>query len=353
MARTRRLRAQHIAFGLMAVLLFMTAGPLRVWFADGARLGSRSVQLGDSSISARTNYTLSFAGQSGGTVGSVRAQFCANDPLIGTPCTAPSGFNISSATLGSQSGMTGFTIDTTATTANVLVLSRAPAPAPAGNSAYVLSGVINPSVAGSYYVRLETFASSDASGSDVDYGGLAFAIGARVNISTYVPPYLLFCAGVAIQPYDCSTASGNYIDFGELSSNQTSTGHTQLLIATNADNGYTVWVMGNTLTSGNNTIPALTTSDVSRTGVSQFGLNLRANSTPPTGTDVQGAGSGAVAGGYNTPDFYRFNSGEAIASSPGPDDYRLYTASYIVNIAKTQPAGVYVSTITYVGLANF
>lgn len=350
---SKRLRTYHLALGLIAVLLFTVAGPLRVWFAEGARLGNRSLQLSDNNISANTNYTLSFAGQSGGTVGSVRAQFCANDPLIGTPCTAPSGFNISSATLTSQSGMTGFTIDTAATTANVLVLSRAPAPAPAGNSVYVFSGVTNPSAAGSYYVRLETFSSIDASGSDVDYGGLAFAVSGGINVSTYVPPYLLFCAGVVIQPYDCSTASGNYIDFGELSSTQTSTGHTQLLVATNANNGYTVWVTGNTLTSGNNTIAAMAASDVSRTGVSQFGLNLRANSTPPTGTDVQGTGSGAVAAGYNVPNFYRFNSGEAIASSPGPDDYRLYTASYIVNISKGQPAGVYVSTITYIGLANF
>lgn len=349
----RRLRKHHLALGLVAVLLFTVAGPLRVWFAHGDQLGRRSLTLSDSRASATANYVLDFDGQSGGTVGSIRAQFCSNDPLIGLPCTAPSGFDVSNATLSAQANMTGFSIDTADTTANVLVLTRVPGVAPSGNSTYTLSGVTNPDAAGSYYVRLETFASTDASGSDVDYGGLAFAIGTTVSVSTVVPPYLLFCTGVTIQPYDCGTATGDYIDFGGLSTAKTASGHTQLLVATNAVDGYTTRVVGTTLTSGNNTIPALTSPDVSRTGVSQFGLNLRANGTPPTGSNVQGAGSGTVAASYNQPDFYQFNSGDIVASSLTADNYRLYTASYIVNISKDQAPGVYVSTITYVTLANF
>lgn len=352
MARKPRLNAKHVTLGLTAALLFIAAGPLRVWFAQGAELGSRSVQLSDSRVSASANYILSFAGQSGGTVGSVRAQFCANDPLIGAPCTVPAGFDVSGATLTNQSGMTGFVVNPAATTANVLVLSRAPAPAPTGNSTYTLNGVMNPSAAGSYFIRLETFASTNASGNNTDSGGMVFSIDSTVSITTYVPPYLLFCAGITIQPYDCNTATGNYIDFGEFSTAKTSTGQTQLLLATNS-NGYTVSVQGNTLTSGNNTIPALAVNDVSRTGVSQFGLNLRANTTPPHGSNVQGPGTGVVAPAYNTPDFYRFNSGEVVASASGPADYQLYTATYIVNIAQNQAPGVYVTTVTYVGLANF
>lgn len=350
---SKTLRFRHIALGLMAVLLFTAAGPLRVWWAHGDRLGARSIQLTNNAPSSLTTYVLSFAGQSGGTVGSIRAQFCANDPLIGTPCVAPNGFDVSNATLASQTGMTGFTIDVVHTNLNTLVLTRVPGAAPTGNSAYSLSGVTNPSAEGSYYVRLETFASTDASGSDVDYGGLAFSIGNALNVSTYVPPYLLFCTGVTIQPYDCSTATGNYVDFGELHSTSTGTGRTQMLVSTNAANGYTIRVLGTTLTSGNNQIPALSTSDVARLGVSQFGLNLKANGTPATGSNVQGAGNGTVSPNYNSQDFYHFNSGDVIASAPTVDDYRLYTATYITDISKAQPPGVYVSTLTYVTLANF
>lgn len=353
MAGTIRLRVQHLVIGLLAVLLFLIAGPLRTWFVQGAYLGSRSIQFSDSTPGATAAYKLKFSGQSGGTVGSVRVQFCANDPLVGSPCTAPAGFDISGATLTAQSGMTGFSIDTADTNANTLVLTRPPAVGPAGGGTYELSGVVNPSSEGTFFARLETFASTDATGSDVDHGGLALATNGGVNISTYVPPYLLFCTGITIQPYDCSTAAGDYIDFGNFSTSHTSTGQTELLASTNADTGYNIRATGPTLTSGNNTIPALASPDVSRTGVSQFGINLRADNTPPTGSDPQGPGLGTVAAGYNSKDFYQFNSGDIIAGSPVPEDYRLYTVSYIVNVAKSQQPGVYVSTMTYICLANF
>lgn len=353
MQTQRRLRAHHFALGLIAVLLFLAAGPLHVWRAHGDRLGARSVQLSNSLASATANYILSFTGQTAGTVGSIRLQFCANDPLIGLPCTAPSGFDLSGASLSDQTGMTGFAIDAADSTANVLVLGRTAGPSIASASTYTLSGVVNPDTEGSYYVRLETYATSDASGPHSDYGGLAFAITGAINISTYVPPYLLFCTGVTIQPYDCSTANGNYINFGEFTPGTTATGQTQLLVATNAADGYSIRVNGTTLTSGNNTIPPLATSDVSRRGVSQFGLNLRANGTPPVGSDPQGDGAGTPAPDYNAPDFFRYNNGEVVAGALTSDSYRLYTASYIVNISTQQPPGIYVSTISYVALANF
>ena len=348
----RRLRYYHLALGLAAVLLFLAAGPLRLFQSSGATLGARSLQISDSSKSAVANYVLSLSGQTAGIVGSIRAQFCSNDALIGLPCTAPSGFDISGATLTAQSGMGSFSISP-ATTANVMILTRTPGPSVPGTSSFTFSGVTNPDTEGSYYVKLETYATNDASGPHTDYGGIAFAINNPISISTKVPPYLLFCVATTIPGYSCDQASGDFIDFGELNSQSTATGQTQMLAATNADNGYSIRVIGTSLTSGNNVIPPLTSTDFSRTGTSQFGLNLVANATPPVGTVVQGPGSAAVAADYNTPDEYRFVSGETVASSLVPDSYRLFTASYIVNISKSQPAGVYTSTITYVGLANF
>jgi hypothetical protein len=315
-------------------------------------LGARSLQISDSRKSATAEYALSLSGQSAGTVGSIRAQFCSNDSLIGLPCTAPSGFDISAATLTAQSGMGGFSISP-ATTANVMILTRAPGPSVPGTSSFTFSGVTNPDAEGSYYVKLETYATDDASGTHTDYGGLAFAIVNPISISTRVPPYLLFCVATSIPAYSCDDASGDFIDFGELSSKATSTGQTQLLAASNADNGYSIRVVGTSLTSGNNVIPPLTATDFSRIGTSQFGLNLTSNATPPVGSGVQGPGAATVTADYSTPDEYRFVSGETIASVPVADSYRLFTASYIVNISPSQPSGVYTSTITYVGLANF
>jgi hypothetical protein len=312
----------------------------------------RSVRLLDATPGVSTTYTVSFTLPAAETLGSIQMQFCSNDPLIGYPCTAPAGFDLSGAVIASQSGETGFTIGS-GSTANVLVLTRPASAAAADTSSYSLSGVINPSAQGSYYVRLQTFASTDASGPENDHGGLVFAINPSVPITAEVPPYILFCAAVTIDGYSCDNASGSYVNFGSLSPSHVSSAQSQLLVATNAASGYNITVGGTTLTSGNNIINALASADVSRPGVSQFGMNLRDNSDPVVGQDVVGPGNGQPAAAYNVPDTYLFRPGDILASSNAAEDYRKYTASYIVNISKDQPTGVYASTLSYVAAGNF
>ena len=321
--------------------------------AYGALLPQRSLLLSNDETSASVNYQLGFNLPASETLGSIKLQICANDPLFVDPCVAPAGFNIAAATLSAQSGETGFAILPSGTNANTVVLTRAPSATAATSVVYTFGNVVNPSSEGSYYGRLQTFASSDASGAENDHGGLSFSINSPVQISTTVPPYLLFCAGVTISGYDCTTASGSYVNFGNLTSAATSSADTQMITATNAANGFTMRVYGTTMTSGNNVINAMAVPDVSRPGVSQFGLNLVANATPQVGQDPQGAGSAAPTIGYNQPDWFKFGSGDAILSAPTADDYKKLTASYILNIPTGQPVGVYATTLTYVCLANF
>ena len=113
-----------------------------------------------------------------------------------------------------------------------------------------------------------------------------------------------------------------------------------------------MWVLGTSMTSGSNVLPALAGAP-SQEGDAQFGINLRANSDPIIGEDPTGPGSGGVTVGYNAPNLFRFQSGDAIATTSNPDDYRKYTVSYIVNVDENQPGGVYSTTLTYVALANF
>ena len=87
--------------------------------------------------------------------------------------------------------------------------------------------------------------------------------------------------------------------------------------------------------------------------MSQFGMNLRANANPQTGQEVQGNGVATISSGYDVPNSYKYVSGDVIASSTTSDDYRLYTISYIVNIAPGQEPGIYVTTLQYVALATF
>ncbi len=340
---------------LFAVIGLFVLGAWQLLFApaSGAQLGNRKLQISDSLASDPSIYALSFDLSSSGNLGSIDIEFCSNSAINGDPCVAPNGLDLSGVTLSSQTGQTGFTING-ASTNNRLILSRAATlPAPVGPVSYTFTNAINPSSPGAYYVRLQTFATTDASGSASDYGGNAYAINADLSISAEVPPYIIFCTAVSIPGNSCANAAGDYINFGELSSTRASRGSSQMLTATNARNGYSISIAGTTLISGNNVINQLAVNDVSRPGTAQFGLNLRANVSPAGGLDPSGPGVATPTAAYNVPNFYRFTSNETVVTGTAPDDLRLYTASYIVNVPAAQPTGVYVSTVTYICLANF
>jgi hypothetical protein len=114
-----------------------------------------------------------------------------------------------------------------------------------------------------------------------------------------------------------------------------------------------VTVNGATLTSGANTITALAAQTASAQGSGQFGLNLKANTTPSVGADPAGTGTATPTANYNTTNQYRFVTGDQVASKNAADNFRLYTVSYIANIPGAQPAGTYTSTLTYIATATF
>lgn len=313
---------------------------------------NRQLLMSTAGISATAEYKLAFSLPSSSTYGSLVLEVCSNDPIPGNPCVVPPGFDLSGAQLVGQSGATGFSILPGATS-NRLVIGRPPAVAPAGAVTYDFQQVVNPSSPGSYYLRLSTYASADGSGTMVDEGGLAFASVNALSVTATVPPYLTFCTGITIGGLNCANSTGDYIDFGELSSLRASSGSSQMLAATNAENGYNITVSGTTMTSGTNIIAALASNDVSRPGTAQFGLNLRANTAPSGGADPLGPGVAVPQPTYDQPNSYRFNDGDLVVSNSVPDDVRLYTASYIVNVPKSQAPGVYVSTLTYICLGTF
>lgn len=320
--------------------------------SSAATLQNRSLQLTDSKQGNQAEHTFLFDLVTPGTIGSIRFQFCSDTPLVDMPCTQPTGLDVSGASITNQSGQIGFSIDAS-TDANNIILTRPAAAAAAGPVSYSFDPVQNPDTPGSYYVRIMTYASTDASGPYTDAGGLAYAINSSVDISTYVPPFLLFCSALTISGYDCLTASGDYLNFGELSSQVAKAGTMEMVLATNADTGYGVYLNGTTMSSGVNIIPAMSISDVSRPGTNQFGLNLAANSTPGVGAGVQGPGIGQPTINYGSSDFFRFVPGEQIASSPDETDFDKYTVSYIVNITNGQAPGIYVTTLEYVAMATF
>ena len=340
----------------MLVPVLAVAGVL-TWLMPAygnGQLTERTLQLTDSFPTHMSNYEVAFTIQDPDAVGSLKVQFCSNSPLEAETCTQPSGLDVSSATLTQSNGFIDMSI--LSQDNNSVVLTRPATPvAPPLTVIFTLNGVRNPSAIGTYYMRVTTYGSADASGPRVSFGGLAFAMSQSVDINTVVPPYLIACTGLTITNFDCANAQGNYMNFGNVNTRSAGSGQSQLLLATNAPNGYSVYVSGPTMTSGNNTISALQNPDVSRPGTSQFGVNLRANSDPAVGAEPANSGptTGSIVGGYGTPNQYKYASGDMIANGTGVEADLVYTISYLVNISNSQPVGIYSTTMLYTALANF
>lgn len=349
----RKARSHILLWLLIVSSLCISLAQYNAPQALGAQLTSRSLQVSNELAGAHNvTYKLAFDVATGGAIGSMEFQFCSNSALIIDPCVAPFGFDALNANLTAQTGTAGFVKSATSSVNDIILTQLPPSNTNPGPVSFTFSSVVNPTNMGSYYVKVFTYSSADASGSPLDFGAMAFPIGLDYQISTEVPPYLTFCGGTNIIDFDCSSASGDQLDFGQFSSAVTSTGRSQLVAATNAGSGYSITMTGLTMTSGNNEIPAMT-GQTSKVGTSQFGVNLRANTVPQIGSNPTGPGTGHPTTNYNQPNNFRFVSGQPIAQATEAQDYKKYTVSYIVNINKDQAPGVYSTTLTYVCLANF
>jgi len=120
--------------------------------------------------------------------------------------------------------------------------------------------------------------------------------------------------------------------------------------------GYVVQVIGSPPTKGGHTIDAMATTGPSQVGTEQFGMNLVANTSPVSlgaNPDHGQFGFGSAASGYNTPNNYRFVSGETIASAPKSSGQTIYTISYIINVNSLTPGGYYNSNQTLICSGTF
>jgi hypothetical protein len=301
-------------------------------------------------------------------VGSIQFLYCT---LASGTCTTPTGLSTTSAALGTETGATGFTIVNA--TNGAPYLTRTASAINAGTTVtYRLDTITNPSTTNqTFYVRVSTFASTNATGSPIDTGTVAASTATQIVLTGTMPESLIFCTGGTVSTTagvpDCSTATAGTVSFNQLfSPTDTATATSQMAASTNAGNGYVITVNGATLTSGSNTITAMGSATTGVRGTGQFGLNLKANttttSTPAVGTEVAPAANGTnykgqAATGYNTVDNFKFTTGDTVANSAnggaGPTDAQIFTASYIVNVAGSQAAGTYTTTLTYICTATF
>ncbi len=339
----------------VAVIGLFFAAILPALPAHAAQITSRKVTLSSSAASATgVTYTFNFTVPTTGTpVKSLDILLCttASGTCTGSSGTTTGGSLSSQPTgLGAASGWTG-----TFTTNNRLqIADSSNATNPSGAVALVFGGITNPTTANtSFYARITTY--SDASWTTtIDAGTVAAATANQITVSATVPESLTFCTGTSgITSSSCAGATGTSVSLGVLTTSSTGSGTSQIGVTTNAGSGYNVTVNGTTLTSGSNTIAALSSPTGSTQGAAQFGVNLRSNSTPTIGSDPAGAGTAAPTANYNTVNSFTFNNTDQIASSASADNFRLFTVSYIANITPVTPPGTYSTTLTYICTATF
>jgi hypothetical protein len=342
--------------------------------ASAAQITVRSLTLeagasdGGSEPGGVVNHRYDFTVPTTGNVGSIEFEYCTT--AAGT-CTMPTGLVTTSSTLTAQSGAAGFTLDNTTNGAPYITRTAASITGPTTLS-YTLSTITNPTDENyTFFVRISTYASIDTTGSSTDLGNVTASTATPIELSGTMPESLVFCTGEEIFTTlgvpDCSTATAGVIEFNQLFSPiDTATATSQMAASTNAGNGYAITVNGPTLTSGANTITGMGAPAAIARGVSQFGLNLKANTTATStvaiGAEVAAAANGTnyrgqATTGYNTVDTFKFTSGDVVADSAnggaGGTDAQIFTVSYIVNVPGSQPAGTYTTTLTYICTPTF
>lgn len=332
---------------------------------------------GGSTPDAVVNHHFVFTAPSSSNIQSIKFTYCTQART--QSCTGPTGLSVTSATVGTLTNTTGWTVGDQSTP-NVITLTNASPVTLSGSVEITLDSVHNPTAASSFYVDITTYTSTDASTGQKDDGWVAAATTNQIQLSGTMPESLVFCAGSTIgldanSLPDCTQANNAVVDFNQLfSPSDTSFATSQLAASTNAGNGYSITVNGPTLTSGSNTISAMSDGSGGPTtsvrGTSQFGLDLVANdgSAYTNAPNITGSADitpastistlrGEPTTNYATAGSFLFNSGDSVADSShggaGGTDMQMYTVSYIVNVDGAQQAGTYTTTLSYICTAQF
>ena len=394
-------KALHrLFYGLMAALLLAVTIPLANMMNASAytQLGDRKLTLNDSSVNdgiiisgigsgKNVTYGVGFTYATIGTVGSIKLEFCDNSPIIGLVCNAPTGFSASSAVLSAQTGNTGFTI--LSNTSNSIVLTRTASNATATASTYTFTNVNNPSATGTYFMRIQTFTSTDATGNSVDAGGVAFAITNAITITAKVQETLSFCVTSAAHntwttTNDCSDSNvasnlpALTIGHGSpniiLDSSAIDTGFVYTQLSTNAINGAIIRLRGGNSCGGlsndggtNCPIPGIGSAAQMTAGTANFGLFVSNSVAGPNGVGSLTAdanyndtanintGSPSTLGfgmdNANVPNTSTY--GDTIATSAGPVYRANITNVFGATAALTTPAGIYSNNYSMIATGTF
>ncbi|MCA9334820.1 hypothetical protein KC953_01615 [Candidatus Saccharibacteria bacterium] len=152
-------------------------------------------------------------------------------------------------------------------------------------------------------------------------------------------------------------ASGSYT-LGDLDTSTTATITMTAQVRSYLSSGYVLQVVGTPPKTASHTLSALSSPTASDPGTEQFGINAVANTSPNIGTNPAQVPSsetsfGAVASGYDTPNLFKFSSGDVVAQSTSSSGRTDYTISMIINISSVTPAGRYAADYAAVVIPTY
>jgi len=142
--------------------------------------------------------------------------------------------------------------------------------------------------------------------------------------------------------------SGGLVDLGTLSPTSTKSGSVTFSIRNYLSDGYVVRIDGKPPAnpSGGHVLDGMPVQQAPTTGVEEFGINLRQNTSPAIGADPQQIPDstfsfGTYTTGYGIADEFRFIEGDIIAESTRSTGKTLYTITMIADISTGTPGGDY------------
>lgn len=168
------------------------------------------------------------------------------------------------------------------------------------------------------------------------------------------------------QPGLMFNVSSSAISLGQLSSSVPTTATTTFSVRDYTSSGYKVYMIGSTPAYGAHHLSALAVDSGYLANNEMFGVNLVANTSPSWTYGNFGAGATCQATGFcsgvsgdgSTSNYtqngkFRFNSGEAVASSPKTSGETDYTMSFMAGISSLTPAGTYQGSISLVAVGQY
>ncbi len=320
-----------IIFSLVALYFGIPA-------TKAATITSRNVNISDSRTSA-TGVTYDFAGTtSASNTKCIQMQFCTTGS--GT-CTTPTGLSTTSATKVT-SGWNVFN-QASWTIANpsngTIQLTYSTGENGGTNSSWVVGNITNPSSAGSYYVRINTYSNADCTG-DLDSGVVMFAVLSGISVTASIGETLSFSASdyaIGLGTWTGTEVRWATADEQGATSEQGNGYPTQLTLSTNASGGTTITIhdVGNGsgsagLYNGSNLIPAAAANSITggTAGYAVYGKNASSltiatgfNGGSSTGVLSTSAQTFATAGGAVSSATVDVQPKAAISSTTQPGSY--------------------------------